>query len=198
MIDYIFYFINQIQVLVENNYILTLLIYFAFSLIFFTTSMPGGTLVITASGFLYGFYIGFLINIFSVVIGSLFFFIICKYFMNNYFNKYIYSYANKLNKIVKKSSYEYLILIRLIFGIPLFIQNIFLSTLNISNFKFFLTTFIGFSPYMIIFAYAGNQFSNLIEIKNFKLSDIFSLEFIFVLVMIIVLLILKIYFKKIK
>ena len=48
---------------------------------------------------------------------------------------------------------------------PLFVQNLFLSTLNISKTKFIISSFIGFSPYFLFFSFIGNQFSDLIEKK---------------------------------
>ena len=124
MIDYIQIILNYIQILVFDNYLLALISYFIFCLLFFFLSLPGGIIVTLSSGFFFGFYIGFLINIISITIGSLFFIILSKYFFVNYFNNYLLKYTDKLNKIIKKSSYEYLILIRLIFGIPLFVQNL--------------------------------------------------------------------------
>ena len=195
MIDYILIILNYIQVLIFENYLLALSLYFLFCLFFFFLSLPGGLIVTLSSGFFFGFFIGFLINIISITIGSLFFIILSKYFFLNYFNNYLLKYTDKLNKIIKKSSYEYLILIRLIFGIPLIVQNLFISTLEISKFKFILSSLIGFTPYFLIFSYVGDKISNLIEIKSFSFVDIFSIEIILILIILVLVLILRIFHK---
>ena len=195
MIDYILIILNYIQTLIFENYLLALSLYFLFCLFFFFLSLPGGLIVTLSSGFFFGFFIGFLINIISITIGSLFFIILSKYFFLNYFNNYLLKYTDKLNKIIKKSSYEYLILIRLIFGIPLIVQNLFISTLEISKFKFILSTLIGFTPYFLIFSYVGDKISNLIEIKSFSFADIFSIEITFILIILVLILILRIFYK---
>ena len=195
MIDYIQIILNYIQILVFDNYLLALISYFIFCLLFFFLSLPGGIIVTLSSGFFFGFYIGFLINIISITIGSLFFIILSKYFFVNYFNNYLLKYTDKLNKIIKKSSYEYLILIRLIFGIPLFIQNLFISTLEISKFKFILSSFIGFAPYFLIFSFVGDKISNLLEIKSFSIKNIFSIEIIVILIILVLILIFRIFYK---
>ena len=195
MIDYIQIILNYIQILVFDNYLLALISYFIFCLLFFFLSLPGGIIITLSSGFFFGFYIGFLINILSITIGSLFFIILSRYFFLNYFNNYLLKYTDRLNKIIKKSSFEYLILIRLIFGIPLFIQNLFISTLEISKFKFILSTLIGFTPYFLIFSYVGDKISNLIEIKSFSFADIFSIEIILILIILVLVLILRIFYK---
>ena len=195
MIDYIQIILNYIQILVFDNYLLALITYFIFCLLFFFLSLPGGIIVTLSSGFFFGFYIGFLINIISITIGSLFFIILSKYFFVNYFNNYLLKYTDKLNKIIKKSSYEYLILIRLIFGIPLFVQNLFISTLEISKFKFIVSSLIGFSPYFLIFSFVGDKISNLLEIKSLSIKNIFSIEIIVILIILVLILIFRIFYK---
>ena len=110
MIDYVHIILNYIQILIFDNYILALITYFLFCLVFFFLSLPGGLIISLSSGFFFGFYIGYLINIISITLGSLFFIILSKYLFLNYFNNYLLKYNDKLNKIIKKSSYEYLIL----------------------------------------------------------------------------------------
>ncbi len=195
MIDIIFNFLFQFELIIDNNFAISLIIYFIFSILFFTFSLPGSLIIILASSFFFGFFVGYLINIIAVTLGSLFFFLFFKVIYKKYTNKKLEKFSNKLNKIIKKSSLEYLILLRLIFGVPLFIQNLFLSTLEISMKKFILSSFLGFSPYMLIFSFVGNQFSTFIDIKTFNLGDILSLEFISIFLIIIFFLLLRIFLK---
>ena len=195
MIDYILIILNYIQVLISENYILALISYFLFCLLFFFLSLPGGLIIILSSGFFFGFYIGFLINIISITIGSLFFVMLSKSYFLIYLNNYFLKYKDKLNKIIKKSSYEYLILIRLIFGIPLIIQNLFISTLEISKVKFIISSIIGFTPYFLIFSYVGDKISDLLEIKSFSIKNIFSIEIIIILIILSLVLIFRIFYK---
>ena len=195
MIDIIFNFLFQFDLLIKNNLQLSLILYFFFSLLFFTFSLPGSLIIILASGFFFGFVIGFIINIITIVLGSLFFFLFFKNIFKKYFNKQIEKFSNKLNKIIKKSSFEYLVLLRLIFGVPLFVQNLFLSTLKISKTKFIISSFIGFSPYFLLFSFIGNQFSDLIEIKEFQFSSVLSFELILIFLILIIFLLFRIFLK---
>ena len=195
MIDVIFNYLIQFDLLIKNNLELSLLLYFLFSFLFFTFSLPGSLIIILASSFFFGFITGFIINITTIVLGSLCFFLFFKNIFKKYFNKQIEKFSDKLNKIIKKSSFEYLVLLRLIFGVPLFVQNLFLSTLNISKTKFIISSFIGFTPYFLLFSFIGNQFSNLIEVKEFQLSNILSFELILIFLILIILLLIRIFFK---
>ena len=195
MIDFIFNFLIQFDLLIKNNLELSLILYFLFSFLFFTFSLPGSLIIILASSFFFGFITGFIINITTIVLGSLCFFLFFKNLFKKYFNKQIEKFSDKLNKIIKKSSFEYLVLLRLIFGVPLFVQNLFLSTLNISKTKFIISSFIGFTPYFLLFSFIGNQFSDLIEVKEFQLSNILSFELILIFLILIIFLLLRIFFK---
>ena len=195
MIDVIFNFLIQFDLLIKNNLELSLILYFLFSFLFFTFSLPGSLIIILASSFFFGFITGFIINITTIVLGSLCFFLFFKNIFKKYFNKQIEKFSDKLNTIIKKSSFEYLVLLRLIFGVPLFVQNLFLSTLNISKTKFIISSFIGFTPYFLLFSFIGNQFSDLMEVKEFQLSNILSFELILIFLILIILLLIRIFFK---
>ena len=164
-------------------------------IIFFSLSLPGGPLPIIASGFFFGFYLGFLINIFSILIGSYIFIYIFKNLFNKTFNLFYLKFSKRLNNLIEHSSYEYLILIRLIAGIPLFIQNLFFSFINITKSKFFISSFLGFSPIILLLTYFGSKIYEIYEIKNLKFSDVISKEFIFFTIFLIILLMIRIIYK---
>ena len=195
MIDVIFNFLLYLDLLITDNITVSITIFFIFAFLFFAFSIPGNLIIILSSSFFFGFIVGFLINIITIVLGSLCFFLFFKNIFKKYFNKQIEKFSDKLNKIIKKSSFEYLVLLRLIFGVPLFVQNLFLSTLNISKTKFIISSFIGFTPYFLLFSFIGNQFSDLIEVKEFQLSNILSFELILIFLLLIIFLLLRIFFK---
>tara|TARA_B100001094_G_C17922832_1_gene666797 strand:+ start:141 stop:731 length:591 start_codon:yes stop_codon:yes gene_type:complete len=196
MNDIIFNIILSLNNFIELHFYLSFIIYFLISLIFFTFSLPGGVIISLSSGFFFGVIFGFLINVFSASFGSLIFIILSKSILKKLFQKYYIKYSEKLSSFIKKTSFEYLILIRLLFGTPLIFQNICISILKVSNFKIFTSSIIGFTPYMLLFSYIGSYASNIFELKNINVSEIFSLEIILILLILIFLIILKIFIKK--
>lgn len=193
--DFFFSFLDIINSYIQNYYYLSLFIFFLFLLIYFSFSLPGGLILLLASGFFFGFLIGFIINIVSIVLGSLIFFIVSKFLFKNLLKNYYEIYSLKLTNIIKKSSYEYLILLRLIVGAPLFIQNLCLSILNISKVKFIISSSIGFSPFVVIFSYLGNQLSDLIQVKKFNLIEVFTFELLIIFLILIIVILLRIFYK---
>ena len=193
--DFFLFFLDLINLYIQNYYYLSLFIFFLFLLIYFSFSLPGGPILLLASGFFFGFLIGFIINIVSIVLGSLIFFIVSKFLFKNLLKNYYEIYSLKLTNIIKKSSYEYLILLRLIVGAPLFIQNLCLSILNISKVKFIISSSIGFSPLMVLFSYLGNQLSDLIQVKKFNLIEVFTFELLIIFLILISVILLRIFYK---
>ena len=195
MFDNLYFFINLFYEQLENNFILFFLLYQFSLIIFFSLSLPGGPIPIIASGFFFGFYLGFLINIIAILIGSYIFTFILKNLFKNLFKLFYLKFSKRLNNLLEHSTYEYLILIRLIAGVPLFVQNLFLSFINITKSKFFISSFLGFSPTIFILTYFGSKIYEIFEIKNFKSSDVISTEFIIFIILLIILIIIRIIYK---
>ena len=191
-----FTYLDLITYYVDKNYLLSIILFFLFLIIYNSFSLPGNLLFFLSSGFFFNLYIGFLINLLSIVIGSFNFFIFSKFLFKNFLSIFYKKYSNKITEIIKNSSYEYLILLRMIPGPPLMAQNICLSILNISKKKFITTTFIGFIPLMFLTAFVGNEFYNLVELKNFNTKNLFSAKFIIIILFIISVLILRILLLK--
>jgi len=196
MNEIIFNFLINLNEFVSTYYIFSFCIFFIISTLYFTFSLPGGIIILLSSGFFFGFIGGFFLNIISICFGSLIFIIFSKTLIKGLFKKYYVKFSDKLSTYIKSSSYEYLILIRFIIGPPLLFQNICISLLNISKTKILITSFIGFTPSMLLFSYLGSHVSNIIELKAFTIADIFTSEIIIIFVLIISILFFRIFIKK--
>jgi len=196
MTEIIYNILFNLTDFINNYYYFSFLLYFIISICFFTLSLPGGIIISISSGFFFGFLEGFIINILSISFGSLIFIIFSKTILSKLFEKYYNKFSGKLTDLVKNSSYEYLILLRLIIGPPLIFQNICISLLNISKTKILFSSVIGFTPIMLLFSYFGSYASNLMELKAFTFSSIFSPEILIIIGLFIFLIVLRIYFKK--
>ena len=196
MNEIIFNFLINLNEFVSTYYIVSFCLFFIISTLYFTFSLPGGVIILLSSGFFFGFIGGFFLNIISICFGSLIFIIFSKTLIKGLFEKYYVKFSDKLSTYIKSSSYEYLILIRLIIGPPLLFQNICISLLNISKTKILMTSFIGFTPLMLLFSYLGSHVSNIIELKAFTIADIFTSEIIIIFVLIISILFFRIFIKK--
>ena len=76
------------------------------------------------------------------------------------------------------------------------VQNMILSLLDISIFKFLLATFIGFTPILLTSVIIGNKIKNIPLIKEISSQDLFTWDIALIIFVLILFLILKIKFKK--
>lgn len=194
--DLLLNFLDYIQANIDNNYIFTLLVFTIFMLLYNSLSIPGGIIFIAATGYFFGTFIGFFISIFSLVLGSFIFFTFSHYFIKKLFSKIIDKYIFNLQKYISNSSIEYLVIFRMIPGPPLFIQNILLSFLKITNIKFFISSFIGFAPIVFVAVFIGNQLKDINNIKYLSMGDIFTWKFFIFIFMLIFFLIIRIFYKR--
>ena len=198
--DFIYEIIFLVNNYIEYNYTISIILYFSLLVIFFTFSLPGTTVAVMSSGFLFGFFfgffLGFIINIFAISIGSLFFVLFSKSLFQKLFKKNFIKYSSKISHLIKNSSFEYLILLRLIIGPPLIVQNICLSLMNGSKIKIFVSTFVGFIPIIGFLSYIGSYLNNILDLKKIKFDNLISMEFLLILFFLIFLLLLRIYLKK--
>ena len=191
-----FVFLDFLNIYIDTNYNFSILIFFVFLLFYNTFSIPGNLIFVVSAGYFFGIYIGYIISILSIVLGSLIFFTVSKLFLKKLFTNIYDKYSTKINKYISNSSIEYLILFRMMPGPPLMMQNVCLSILKINFIKFILTSFIGFSPIIFVAVYFGSKIKSFESIKNITMNSILSRDFLIFVGLMIFFLSLRIIFKK--
>ena len=71
-----------------------------------------------------------------------------------------------------------------------------LTILKIDKLKFIISSIIGFSPLVFAFVYFGKQLNNISKLKSFTFSDIFSLEILILIFLLILLISIRIVYVK--
>ena len=193
--NFLLSYFNEILLFSENRFFISILIYFLFLFFYSVISFPGLVIFVAISGYLFGIYYSYLISIIAISLGSLVFFLFSKFFFKYYFLRYYQKYSQNIDKYISKSTTEYIIIFRMIPGPPLMLQNLILSILNISTLKFFFTTLVGFTPIIFMTGFIGNKIRDIQLIKQLSISDILSVDFLFVISLIILLLIVRIKYK---
>ena len=191
-----FVFLDFLNNYINVNFNFSIIIFFIFLLVYNTFSIPGNLIFVVSTGYFFGIYIGYIISILSIVLGSLIFFTVSKLFLKKLFTNIYDNYSTKINKYISNSSFEYLILFRMIPGPPLMMQNVCLSILKINSIKFILTSFIGLSPITFVAVYFGSKIKSFESIKNLTMNSILSRDFLIFVGLMIFFLSLRIIFKK--
>ena len=164
-------------------------------------NFPFASLLSMINGFLFGTWIGGTISIVGGTLGAFGVFLIAKFFFLDFIkNKFLNKYPH-IENYFNKNDLELMILIRIIPGIPFFLQNLILAGLGAHNKKFLYTTLIGLAPWSFIFGSVGQGLEEIFVNKT-KLS--FSLvaqpEYLiptgFIAFLIIMIILFKKKFKK--
>tara|TARA_Y100000590_G_scaffold267153_1_gene300020 strand:- start:125 stop:718 length:594 start_codon:yes stop_codon:yes gene_type:complete len=194
--DYFFSYLNYIHLISSEFFYLSLILFSIFLILYSIFSIPGLFIFIVLSGYLFGTYLGYLMSILSLTFGSFVFFICSKYIFSNFFSEYYKKYSSNIDKYIKNSNFEYLIILRLIPGPPLMLQNFLLSLLEVKYDRFLISTFLGFSPLVFTSTYIGNKLNDIQLIKDFTISNILSWDLLIFIFLIILLLFIRIKLKK--
>lgn len=163
---------NQlIDIYIENNYLISLLILFLILLISIILNLPGNSLKAVISGYYFGVYFGSFIAIISITLGSFIFYnLINKKIIRSVSQKKT-NYEIFLNKYINtRYIWAYLFCLRLVPIIPLPVQNLIISSLDVSRTKFLATTSLGVAPLIILYVLIGSQLSSILNIENLSFS----------------------------
>ena len=194
--DFVLYFLDYIQLKIEHNYYFSLIIFLSLMILYNSFSLPGNPIFMTSAGFLYGIGIGFSVSIIGIVLGSLIFYLFVSFLLKKVFPSFYNKYSSKAHSYLSDSTFEYLIIFRMIPGFPLIVQNLVLTILKIDKLKFIISSIIGFSPLVFAFVYFGKQLNNISKLKSFSFSDIFSLEILILIFLLILLISIRIVYVK--
>ncbi len=144
--------------------------FFWFSLFFiviYTTSvaisLPGAALFTMAGGFLFGIVIGLIYAVISATLGSIIIFLAIRFAFAEVFAKKTYKWTENMKNNFEKNAFHYLIFIRLVPVIPLWLSNIVPALLNMRFVTYLMGTFIGIIPGTFIYILLGNSLNDLFE-----------------------------------
>ena len=193
----LFIYLDIIQNYISNNFLFSFFIFTLFYCFLIVCNFPIASLLSLVGGFLYGTWVGGIGIIIGGTIGSFIVFLIAKVFFHDYIAKKLLHKYSFINQYFQQNELELMFLIRLIPGIPFFVQNLILAGLGANSIKFFLTTLLGLSPWAFIFASIGKGLDEIfIKNRSLSLNHFAKLEYLIPLLMIILLIVFVLICKK--
>lgn len=195
--EYIFQKIVLLKNYIEHSPLKVFFIYIVVYAVLVVCNFPVSSILSLGGGFLFGIWIGAIGILIGATIGSLIVFIVSKYFLKNYINQKILIRFPQIKKQYLSNEIEAMMLIRLIPGIPFFIQNLTLAGLGSKNVKFLITTLLGLCPWAFIFSSIGEGLDKIfLNQEKINLSFLLQFKYMFPIFLIIILIILTILLKK--
>ena len=152
---------EKINLLKNNNIFFLCFIFIVFS-IAWCCMLGFGSPIALIGGFIFGKWLGTLLTIFSLGTGSLFLYLIGKFFLYNFLKEKFEKKFNYLESIFLDKQLVSMILFRFIGVVPFFMQNLLPVIFNISLKNYYLGTIIGILPSIFIITSLGDGFANAI------------------------------------
>ena len=186
-----------IQNFILQNFFFSIFIFILMYSFLIMCNFPFASLLSMINGFLFGTWIGGTISIVGGTIGALGVFLIAKFFFLDFIKRKFLNKYSHIEDYFNKNDLELMMLIRIVPGIPFFLQNLILAGLGAHNKKFLYTTFIGLAPWSFIFGSVGQGLEEIFVNKTeLSFSLVAQPEYLIPIGFIAFLIIMIIFFKK--
>ena len=189
---------NSLKSSLQNHPILFPLLYILIYIVATALSIPGALFLTITAGFLFGKYLATVYVVIGATIGASILFIAAKTAIKDFFIKKAGKLMNKISVGFQKNAKCYLLFLRLIPLFPFWLVNIAPALFNIKFRTFLWTTFFGIIPGSFIYAQAGVGLESLLRQEKFSIDTFITFEIKLALILLGLLMLLPIIFKKIK
>ncbi len=157
----------------ESNLFLISIAFIAFGILWISVLQGFGSILVLASGFLFGAYLGTVIVVLTLSLGSSLTYIVANYFFRDLIKEKFTNKFKFLEEKIKSNEFFVIFLLRVIGGTPIQIQNLLPILFNVKLKNYFLAS-IGFLPQAFIFSSLGAGLENQIK-KNEELPSFLEL-----------------------
>ena len=130
--------------------------------------------LVLASGFLFGSYIGTIVVVIALSLGATLIYILANFFFKDLIREKFLNKFNNLENRFKKKELTYMIIYRVIGGIPFQLSNLIPCMFSVRAKNFFIGSIIGMIPQVFILTSLGAGLENQIR-KNIEPPSIIEL-----------------------
>lgn len=184
---------DALGVYVSDNMTVSIFTYMCVYIAVAGLNLPGAAVMSLAGGYLFGAGYGTFIVVTSASFGAGLGFLASRYILGSDLNRRYEKQLAKFNKELSENGYLYMLMLRLIPVFPFFVINIVAGLTKIKLFTFFWTSYIGMLPGGFVFVYAGSRLNDVDSPK-----DIFSPGMLSAFVLLGLLMLLPVFYKKVK
>ena len=183
----------------NSNLFLVLISFLILTILWVFPFLGFGSPVALMGGFIFGKWIGAIIVAAGLTIGATFLYIFGNYFLKELIREKFLNKFQNLEKKFQKSEFIYLLIYRIIGGIPWQLQSLLPLLFNVKIKNYFFSTFFGIIPGVFLIASIGSGMEKIIDLNSKvpKISDIiFSPDIYLPLLAFFVLIVSTIVFRK--
>ena len=151
----------------ESNLFLVSITFVIFGVFWISVLLGFGSILVLASGFIFGTLIGTVIALITLTLGSSLTYIIANFFFQDLVKAKFANRFKFLEEKIKTNEFFVIFIVRIIGGTPIQLQNIIPVLFNIKLKNFFFASLLGFVPQVYIFSALGSGLEKQIE-KNIE------------------------------
>ena len=160
----------------KSNLFLVSIIFLVLTILWVFPFLGFGSPIALMGGFIFGKWIGTFVVVFGLSIGATILYVFGNYFLKELIReKFLDKYQNLEYKF-KKSEFIYLLIYRIVGGIPWQIQCILPTLFNVKVINYFFATLIGIIPGMFLVVSIGSGLEKIIDL-NSKVPSIIDIIF---------------------
>jgi uncharacterized membrane protein YdjX (TVP38/TMEM64 family) len=181
---------DRLIVFTSNHIIASVLIFMIGNIVLGALGVPVFAVFTLAAGLIFGFLEGMMLSLSASLMGGYISFYFSRYAFSNYFRK---KYGHRLKKVESKleaNGFKYLLGLRLLPGFPYFVTNIIAGLSPIKESTFLYSTILGIIPSTTLFIYTGHVLRKVDSVYK-----MFSLEYMWPIVAIVLLVVVAILLK---
>ena len=158
----------------NSNLYLVFFIFLAFIILWVFPFLGFGSPVALVGGFIFGKWIGVIVTVLGLTVGTTFLYIFGNYFLKEIIRERFLSKFKNLEIKFKKSEFFYLLIYRFMGGIPWQLSCLLPTLFNVKLKNFFFSTLIGIIPSTFLVVSIGSGFEKIIDenIEAPKISEI--------------------------
>ena len=160
----------------NSNLILIFFIFLVLSILWVFPLLGFGSPVALLGGFIFGKWIGTFVVVLGISIGGTFLYMFGNYFFKDLIREKFLNKYYKLEIKFKKSEFLYMLVYRLIGGVPWQISCLLPAIFNVKVSNFILATFIGIIPATFLVVSIGSGLEKIID-KNLEVPGISQIIF---------------------
>jgi uncharacterized membrane protein YdjX (TVP38/TMEM64 family) len=160
----------------NSNLFLLSLIFLGLTILWVFPFLGFGSPVALLSGFIFGKWIGTLLVVLGLSVGATFLYLFGNYFLKDLIREKFLNKFQKLEKKFQKSEFIYLLIYRLVGGIPWQLQCLLPILFNVKLKNYFISTILGVVPSCFLMVSIGSGLEKIID-QNSEIPGIKDIIF---------------------
>ncbi len=182
---------------VTEQPIIAALAYIFLYILVVALSLPGGTIMTLAGGFLFGAVWGGLFTVVGATLGATIIFLIAKTSLGDALLAKAGKSIQSMKAGFNENALSYMFVLRLVPLFPFFIVNLAPAFLGVPLRTYIIATFFGIMPATFVFALAGSGLGKVFEQgEDFSIAGVLTPDMIGALVGLAVLSLIPVFYKK--